>query len=96
MIKDIPITSTLSLREVEVLSEQLSALQAHESYHLRFFLEKGFLPRISWLDRFRSLIAPLIEQKKSVEIVVQTAQDQSLRRAGFHLICDMTLSGAPA
>ncbi len=93
VIKDIPITSSLSLREAEVLADQLSAFALQEPLHFRFLLDKGFLPTIGWLERFQGLLEPLIKQKKQIEIVFLSKQEKSLRDAGFHLIADLVVAG---
>lgn len=92
MNKDFFIKPVLSAREAEIFADEVELGLAQGCSHFRFLLENGFLPTLGWIERFRGLLTPIVTQKKTVEMVANSGQIQSLRQSGFHLIGDITES----
>ena len=89
MNKNFTIPSSLTAREAEILADQVAPCLAEGISHFRFTFENRFLPTISWMERFRGLLTPIVAQKKTVEMVANSEQRKSLRQCGFHLIGDL-------
>jgi hypothetical protein len=90
--KTFRVDSDLAPHTAEVLSaEARGALRAGNTA-FRFAVDPSFLPTIGWLDRFRTILEPIVHEKKPVEIVYSPSHIESMRRAGIHLIADMVVS----
>jgi hypothetical protein len=87
--RNLAIPSSLSAREAEILADQVTLYLAEGCSHFRFSFENGFLPTIGWSERLRGILAPIVAQKKTVEMVANSEQRKSLRQCGFHLIGDL-------
>lgn len=83
------VPSSLSARDAEVISDQIQRGLGEGREFFKFTLQTDFLPTIGWLERFRGLLAPIVEQKKTIEMLADCEQRKSLRRSGFHLIGDI-------
>lgn len=85
-------TSSFSAREAEIFADQVELCLADGVSHFRFSFENGFLPTIRWSERFLGLVSSIVKQKKTVEMIANRGQEESLRQCGFHLIGDINNS----
>jgi hypothetical protein len=88
-VKEFVISPTLSAREAEVLSDQVMLCMGEGVSRFRFRLAPEFLPAITWLERARLVLSPVVEKKFAVEILCYPSQKKSLFTAGFHLMADV-------
>jgi hypothetical protein len=90
-VKEFLIPCKLSAREAELLSTQVLLSVEEGQSVFRFRLAPDFLPSITWLERVRLVLSPIVEKKLAVEILCYSSQKKSLLAAGFHLIADVGL-----
>jgi hypothetical protein len=90
-VKEFVISATLSAHEAEVLSDQVMLCVGEGGDRFQFRLTPEFLPSITWLERVRLVLSPIVEKKLAVEILCYSSQKKSLLAAGFHLIADVGL-----
>jgi hypothetical protein len=88
-VKEFVISATLSAHEAEVLSDQVMLCVGEGGGRFQFRLAPEFLPSITWLERVRLVLSPIVEKKLAVEILCYSSQKKSLFTAGFHLIADV-------
>ena len=90
-MKEFVISVTLSAHEAEVLSDQVMLCVGEGGAYFQFRLAPDFLPSITWLERVRLVLSPIVEKKLAVEILCYSSQKKSLLAVGFHLIADVGL-----
>ena len=91
MNKDFLLLKTLTPRDCEVIDAEIHAALQGGADRFQFRLAPDFLPSITWLERVRLVLSPIVEKKLAVEILCYSSQKKSLLAAGFHLIADVGL-----
>ena len=91
MNKDFLLLQTLTSRDCEVIDAEIHAALQGGADRFQFRLAPDFLPSITWLERVRLVLSPIVEKKLAVEILCYSSQKKSLLAAGFHLIADVGL-----
>jgi hypothetical protein len=91
MNKEFSLRADLSVRECEVLANEIDMAIRNESRHFVFHLVPDFLPSIGWLSRLAPLLAVPVGKKLTVEVTATGNQGVALQKAGIGLVADLVV-----